>query len=118
MLIANSGFLLCELCIQTFWPQLYIYVYIYLCILYILYTILYVSIYILSQIISHYSLLQDIDYSSRGYIVGLYWLSILYLVVCIRSINFKLLIYPSLLPSLPFHNHKFVSHVSESIFAL
>ena len=35
------------------------------------------------QILSHYRLLQDIEYSSLCYTVGSCWLSILYIVVCI-----------------------------------
>ena len=40
-------------------------------------------IYILFQILFHYSLLQDIEYSSLYYTVGPCWLSILYVIVCI-----------------------------------
>ena len=42
-----------------------------------------VCIHILFQILFHYSLSQDIDYSSLCYTVGHYQLSILYIVVCI-----------------------------------
>ena len=50
-----------------------------------LYVCVYVCmyIYILFQILFHYSLLQDIEYSSLCYTVGPYCLSILYIVVCI-----------------------------------
>ena len=59
-----------------------------------LYICVCVYIYILFQILFHYSLLQDIEYSSLCYAVEPSCLSILYLVVCI-SVNSKLLIYPS-----------------------
>ena len=39
-------------------------------------------IYILFETLSHYRLLQDIEYSSLCYKVGHCWLSILYIVVC------------------------------------
>ena len=60
--------------------QLYIYMYIYT------HTHTYIYIYIKScQILFHYKLLQDIEYSSLCCIVGLYLccLSILYIVLCI-----------------------------------
>ena len=40
-------------------------------------------IYIFFQILSHYRLLQGIEYSSLGYIVGPCCLSLLYIVMCI-----------------------------------
>ena len=40
-------------------------------------------IYILFQIIFHYRLLHDTDYSSLCYTIGPYCLSILYIVVCV-----------------------------------
>ena len=43
----------------------------------------YTCIYILFQILSHYGLSQDIEYSSLCYTVRPYWLSVLYIVVCI-----------------------------------
>ena len=48
---------------------IYIYICIYICILY--------------QILFHYRLLQDTEYSSLCYTVGPRWLPILYLVACI-----------------------------------
>ena len=45
--------------------------------------ILYIHVYILVHILFHYSLSQDIEYNSLGYIVGPCCLSILYVVVCI-----------------------------------
>ena len=53
--------------------------YIYMCI----YVYMHVYIYILFQIVFHNRLLQDIEYSSLCYTVGLCCLSILYIVVCI-----------------------------------
>ena len=47
------------------------------------YTYIYVHIYILFSIFFHYSLLEDIDYSSLCYTVNPCCLSILYMVVCI-----------------------------------
>ena len=46
---------------------------------------IYVCMYthILFQVIFHYTLLQDIEYSSLCYTMGPYWLSSLYIVVCI-----------------------------------
>ena len=58
------------------------------------YTYIYIYIYIIFQILFHYRLLQDTEYSCLCYTVGPCWLSILYIVVCI-SVNPKLLIYPS-----------------------
>ena len=52
-------------------------VHIYIIYIYIIY------IYILFQILFHYGLLQDIEYSSLNYTVGLCCLPILYTVVCI-----------------------------------
>ena len=46
-------------------------------------TYIYIHTYILFQILFPYRLLQDIEYSSLCYTVGPYWLSILYIVVCI-----------------------------------
>ena len=42
-----------------------------------------IYMHILFQILFHYRLLQDIEYGSRCYAVGLYCSSILYIVVCI-----------------------------------
>ena len=50
---------------------------------YIYYIIYIIYIYILFQILFHYRLLQDIEYSSLCYTVGPSSLSILYIVVCI-----------------------------------
>ena len=44
---------------------------------------LYIYICILFQVLFHYRLLQDIEYSSLCYMVGPCCLSILYIVVCI-----------------------------------
>ena len=41
------------------------------------------NINLLFQILFHYGLLQDIDYTSLCYIVGACCLSILYIVVCV-----------------------------------
>ena len=38
--------------------------------------------YIYRQILFHYRLLQDIEYSTLCYTAGLYCLSVLYIVVC------------------------------------
>ena len=46
---------------------------------------LYIYIYILFQILFHYGLLQDIQYSSLCYTVGPCCLTILYIMVCICS---------------------------------
>ena len=54
---------------------IHIYVYIYI------YIHTHTYIYILFQILSHYRLLQDIEYSSLYYIVGPCCLSVLYIVV-------------------------------------
>ena len=62
---------------------------------------LYIHMYFF-QILFPYRLLQNIEYSSLCCIVGLCWLSILYVVVCIY-VNPKLLIYPP--PPFPFGNH-------------
>ena len=48
---------------------------------------------IIFQTVFHYGLLQDNEYSSLCYIVGPFWLSILYIVVYI--INSKFQIYTS-----------------------
>ena len=61
--------------------------------------------YILFQILSCYSLLQDIEYNSLCYTVGPCWLSILYIL------NLNL---PTITP-FPLCNHKFVFYVCESI---
>ena len=53
---------------------------------------LYIHVYPFFQILFHYSLLQDIEYSSLCYTVNACCLSILYLAVCINPI---LPIYPS-----------------------
>ena len=44
---------------------------------------LYICICILFQILFHYGLLQDFEYSFLSHTVEPYWLSILYIVVCI-----------------------------------
>ena len=44
---------------------------------------IYLNIYILFQILFHYRLLQDIEYSSLSYTVGPCCLSILYIEMCI-----------------------------------
>ena len=48
-----------------------------------IYTHTYIYILFLFQILFHYRLLQDIEYSSLCYTVGPCCLSILYVVVCI-----------------------------------
>ena len=65
--------------------------------------------YILFQIIFHYRLLQDIEYSSLRYAAGP-CPSILCVVV---SVNPKFLTYPS--PPFHFSNYKLVFYVCESI---
>ena len=44
---------------------------------------MYIYVYIGFQILFHYKLLQDTEYGSLCYTVGLCWLSILYIAVCI-----------------------------------
>ena len=69
------------------------------------YTYIYISI--LFQILFHYRLLQDIEYSSLCHTVGPCWLSILYIVVCIchsQILNLS----P---PPFPFGNCKFIFYV-------
>ena len=46
-------------------------------------SVIHICLYILFQILFHYRLLQDIDYSSLCYTVGPCCLPILYIVVCI-----------------------------------
>ena len=46
----------------------------------------------------HYNLLQDVQYSSLGCIVGHCCLSVLHIVVCICCNRYKALISPSLTP--------------------
>ena len=46
-------------------------------------------IYFIFQILFHYSLLQDIEYSSQWYTVGPYWLPILYICVYIYTHIYK-----------------------------
>ena len=58
-------------------------IYIYMHIIYIIY------IFVLFQILFHYRLLQDIEYSCLCYIVGPCCLSILYMVVCICLVFLK-----------------------------
>ena len=67
------------------------------------------------KILFHYSLLQDIDYSSLHYTVGSCCLSILYIVVCIYQSQTLIL---SLPPPFPFGNYKFVFNVCESVSVL
>ena len=56
---------------------IYMYMYVYE------YMYMYVFASILFQILFHYRILQNIEYSSLCYIVGPCWLSILCIVVCI-----------------------------------
>ena len=56
---------------------------------------------------SHYRLVQDIEYSSLCYIVGPYYLSILYTVICIFEPQAPCLS----IPLFPFGNDKFVFYV-------
>ena len=50
-------------------------------------------IYILFQILFHYRLLQDVEYSSLYYRVGPYCLSILYIVACIYYCRYFLVVF-------------------------
>ena len=68
-----------------------------------IYMCIYIHIDILFQILFHYRLLQDIEYSSLCCTVGPGCLSILYIVVCTCQFPSPNL---SLLPLLP-SNHKF-----------
>ena len=71
-------------------------------------------LYILFQILFHYRLLQNIEFGFLCYTIGLCWLFILYIIMCII---YQL---PNLsLPSpFPFGNHKFVFYVCESLSVL
>ena len=51
------------------------------------------------QILFPHRLLQNIEYNSLCYTVSLYWLSILYILLCV-FVNAKLLIYPFPSPQL------------------
>ena len=89
--------------------QFYIYIYIYIH----THMCIYIYTYIYNvpfQILFHYRLLQDIDYSSLCYTVGPCCL--FYVQWCV-SVNPKLLIYPS--PRFSFGSHKFVFYVCESV---
>ena len=55
----------------------------------VIHTYVYVYIYILFQILFHYRLLQDIEYISLYYTVGLCWLSILYTVMLNRLSSYS-----------------------------
>ena len=68
---------------------------------------------VLFQIIFHYRLLQDIEYSSLSYPVGPYCLSILYIVVGICKSQTPNLSFPA--PAIRFGNHNFIFYVCESI---
>ena len=72
-------------------------------------------IYILFQILFHYRLLQDTEYSSVCYTVGPCCLSILYIVVFICLPQTPNLSLPL---AFPFGNHKFVFCVCGSISVL
>ena len=63
------------------------------------------------QILFHYMLLQDTEYSSLCYRVGPCCL--FYIWQCV-SVNPKFPIYPSPL-SLPFGNHKFIFYICEYV---
>ena len=77
--------------------------------IFFLYYIIY--IYLLFQILFHYWLLQDIEYSSLCYTVGP-WLPILYTEKYICQPQTLNLYLPT---SIPFSNHKFVLCVCGSI---
>ena len=65
------------------------------------------------QILFHYRLLQDIEYSSLSHTVGIcLFISFIYRSICLSQI----LIYPCL--AFPFGNHKFVSYACESTSVL
>ena len=49
----------------------------------VIHTFIHTYISVLCQILFHYRLLQDIEYSSLCYTVGPFYLSTLYIVVCI-----------------------------------
>ena len=71
-----------------------------------IYIYIYMYIYIVFHILFHYSLLQDIEYSSLYYTVGPYCLPILYIQQLVYA-NPKLLIQPSShIPSHRKHNFK------------
>ena len=77
---------------------------------------IYIYIYLLFQIIFHYKLLQDIEYSSLHYIAGP-CLSILFVVVCIYLSHTPSYSIP-LSPCFPFGIHKFIFFLCELISAL
>ena len=62
------------------------------------------------QIIFHYSLVQDVEYSSLCYEINPHCLSILYIVVCIPNLSLSSLS--------TFGNHKLVFYVCECVFVL
>ena len=76
---------------------------------------LYIYRFILYQILFRLRLLQNIEQSSLCYTVGPYYLSILYIAVCICLSQPPNL---SLPPPFPFGNHKFVFEVCESVSVL
>ena len=63
-------------------------------------SVIYIHVSILFQILFPFRLLQNIEQSSLCYTVGLSWLSILYIVVCVH-VNPRLPTYPSPSPSPP-----------------
>ena len=66
-------------------------------------SVLHIYTWILFQILLHYRLLQDTEYSSLCYTIGPFCLSILYIIVFIYFIfNLKLQMYPFL--AFPFGN--------------
>ena len=69
----------------------------------------YIYTYIIFEVILHYKLLQDIDYSSLCYTIGPCCFSTLYIVVYIcLSQTPSLSLCPPSTPSFSFINHKFV----------
>ena len=79
-------------------------------------THIYTHIYTLLQVLSHYSLLWDIEYSSLCYTVGPCCVPVL--SIGVWSANTKLLICLSFPFPFLFGNHKFVSYVCESVSIL
>ena len=86
------------------------------CILTHTHTHTHTHIYILLQVLSHYSLLWDIEYSSLCYTVGPCCVPVL--SIGVWSANTKLLICLSFPFPFLFGNHKFVSYVCESVSTL
>ena len=76
-------------------------------------SVIHIHISTLFQILFPSRSLQSIEQSSLCYTVGSYWLSILHIVVCLCQSQS-----PSLSPSFPPGNHKFVFYICNSISVL